>query len=109
MQGFHRDFKPGEDYTVEAVRFYRSSLNECCLDDMSANGTTHVMIKVVLDDGRRVFFAGKSKCGPRDNFSKKIGRAIAIGRAIKAASYIKKGLALPEELECPLIMFKSKE
>lgn len=42
----------------------------------------HTIAKVVLADGSEI--VGEAHCSARDNYSKKIGRDIALGRALAA-------------------------
>ena len=39
------------------------------------------VVDIILDDGRT--YTGTATCSMRDNYNKRIGRAIAIGRALK--------------------------
>lgn len=43
-------------------------------------GTT---VATILD-GDKIVARGRAKCHPRENYNKRLGRAIALGRALKA-------------------------
>jgi len=55
-------------------------------DDRYLNGITVCMKPV--SEGKQVFKVGVACCTPQDNFSKKIGRSIAAGRAEKTCETI---------------------
>jgi hypothetical protein len=45
---------------------------------------TVCVVPVPLSSGHRIFVRGVAFCSPKDQFCKKLGRTIALGRAIKA-------------------------
>ena len=58
-------------------------------------GSTRVEIK--SEDGTLLCF-GESHCSTIDNFNRKLGRNIALGRALKDCGAILSGVVLPEYL-----------
>lgn len=86
---------------------------------------------VVLHRGD-IRFVGISLCGRKDQFARKVGRSIAIGRALKAAEIVKQnvdinaqaqrflssrgtsfwftlGSKLPENVDIPAFLYENKE
>ena len=47
-------------------------------------GKTHAEICFMGDDAGGIIYTGIARCSQRDNFSRRMGRTIALGRAVKS-------------------------
>lgn len=77
-----------EGYTVRYKHFHGPARHAppWCLSDADRWGTVvlgHSTTAVIFDPEGRAMAGGLAMCRPEDQFSKRLGRTIALGRALK--------------------------